>query len=84
MNLEHMAQDLTELQKAPHARRLFVRCPVVFIAGEDSDYITPGAQANIQRQFPRATIEWIEEAGHLIHIDQPQALINCLKKGLAL
>lgn len=84
MNLERMVEDLTDLQQTPEAQRPFTRCPVFFIAGKNSDYITPADQASIQTQFPDASCEWIEGAGHWVHADQPHALIESLKKGLDL
>jgi esterase len=84
MNLERMTQDLSDLQGVPQARRPFTRCPVFFIAGQNSDYVTAADQAQIQQQFPKATCEWIEGAGHWIHAEQPQALVKSLKKGLDL
>lgn len=84
MNLERMTQGLTDLQQPPTTQRPFTRCPVFFIAGQNSDYVTSSDQAEIQRQFPGAKCEWIKNAGHWVHAEQPQALIESLKKGLDL
>lgn len=84
MNLERMTQDLSDLQGIPKAQRPFKRCPVFFIAGQNSDYVTAADQAQIQAQFPGAMCEWIEGAGHWVHAEQPEALTKSLKKGLDL
>lgn len=84
MNLERMTQDLSDLQSIPKTQRPFKRCPVFFIAGQNSDYVTAADETLIKKQFPEATCEWIQGAGHWVHAEQPEALVKCLKKGLDL
>ncbi len=47
--------------------------PTLFVRGGRSDYILPGAEAAIQQRFPQARIETVEEAGHWLHAEQPDA-----------
>lgn len=48
--------------------------PTLFVRGGQSDYIQPGAEADIQQRFPQARIETVEEAGHWLHAEQPDAV----------
>ncbi|TBW30193.1 alpha/beta fold hydrolase [Gramella sp. KN1008] len=41
----------------------------IFIKGENSDYITAEDHAAIKRQFPRAEIAEIKDAGHWVHAE---------------
>ena len=54
--------------------------PASFIGGKDSDFIAPGHHQAIFKHFPRATIELIEDAGHMLHIDQPEKLQGLIEK----
>lgn len=83
MNLERMAQDLDTLKAAPNAShptpRLFTRCPVQFIGGANSDYMPKSDHEVIFTQFPDAQVHWIDQAGHWLHVEQPEALIKKIK-----
>jgi esterase len=56
----------------------FSACPVLFIAGSDSDYVSPKDEPQIKALFPQARLEWIADAGHWVHVDQPDALLKSL------
>jgi pimeloyl-ACP methyl ester carboxylesterase len=49
--------------------------PTLFIAGGKSAYLQPQHHAEIMRLFPAATIDVIEQAGHWVHADAPEAFI---------
>ncbi len=50
--------------------------PVIFLKGADSDYLLPSDYNDIRKLFPSAEIIEIENAGHWLHTDQPEATIN--------
>jgi esterase len=52
--------------------------PVIFLKGENSDYIRPGEYADITRIFPAAEFRTIKNAGHWVHADNPQAVSEAL------
>lgn len=52
--------------------------PVLFIRGERSKYIQDKDEDRILEFFPFADIETIENAGHWIHAEQPEALSEML------
>jgi esterase len=56
--------------------------PVTFIKGEDSDYLPYSEFSAIQKLFPVAEIIIIKNAGHWIHAEKPDIIINILKSQL--
>lgn len=59
-----------------------VKTPVLFIAGNDSDYISRGDMENILAIFPFARLEIIPRAGHWVHADQPQLFFEAVMRFL--
>lgn len=57
----------------------FNACPVMFLAGADSDYVRPEDKPAILEVFPQASCEWIPDSGHWVHVDQPQILLERVK-----
>jgi esterase len=47
--------------------------PALFVAGDRSDYVRPELEPAIRRLFPAAEIRRIENAGHWLHAEQPDA-----------
>lgn len=54
--------------------------PVLFIRGENSNYIPPSLPKAIFYNFPSASLISIPGASHRIHTEQPEALANALSK----
>ena len=50
--------------------------PSLFIGGERSDYLRPEHEPEIRLLFPNARIVRIPEAGHWLHIEQPEAFLK--------
>ena len=50
--------------------------PTFFLAGADSNYVLPEHRSEILRLFPAAEIDHIDEAGHWVHAQQPQAFLE--------
>jgi len=49
---------------------------MLFVKGEQSDYIIQDDLEDIQDLFPNATLTTIPDAGHWVHADQPTLLLN--------
>ena len=49
--------------------------PVLFIAGGQSDYLLPEYEPAIHRRFPSAEIVRIDDAGHWLHAERPEAFL---------
>ena len=50
--------------------------PALFLAGAHSDYVTDAHHPLIRAWFPNARIETIADAGHWVHADRPQAVLD--------
>jgi len=50
--------------------------PVLFISGEESDYIKAEDHTTIKTVFPTAEIVFIKNSGHWVHAEQPALLIK--------
>lgn len=59
-----------------------IETPTLFIKGEKSEYITEEDSQLISEQFEEAEIVTIPDAGHWVHADQPEALLNSVKEFL--
>jgi pimeloyl-ACP methyl ester carboxylesterase len=53
--------------------------PVLFIKGENSDYITDDCILDIKQVFPMAEIASIPQAGHWLHVEQPDLLVKTIR-----
>lgn len=50
--------------------------PTLFIRGSKSDYIKPEDEYLIKKPFPDAKVNTVEGAGHWVHAEKPEALID--------
>lgn len=57
--------------------------PSLFIAGGTSDYVDPEDITDIQRLFPHAVLESIDEAGHWLHVEQRRTFTDLVRGFLA-
>ena len=57
--------------------------PVQMIYGENSDYVKASAGPVVRDYFPNSGFQSIENAGHWLHVDQPEALIEMLREFLS-
>jgi len=53
--------------------------PVVFLKGDRSDYLPQEDHEKILRLFPAAEFRIIQNSGHWVHVDNPEAVISELK-----
>lgn len=53
--------------------------PSLFVRGEKSGYILDDDLPGIHRQFPLMELETINNAGHWVHAEQPELLLNCIQ-----
>ena len=54
-----------------------VTAPVLLVGGRDSNF---GPADDLP--FPRREVAWIEDAGHMLHFEQPEALAAVIEKFL--
>lgn len=53
--------------------------PVLWLAGERSDYVRPEHEAPMRALFPRTRLATIKNAGHWIHSEQPESFVSALR-----
>jgi pimeloyl-ACP methyl ester carboxylesterase len=56
--------------------------PALFVKGGDSEYITVDRWMEIHDIFPLAEMEEVPDAGHWVHVDQPEKLLEVVKEFL--
>ena len=57
--------------------------PVLFVAGERSDYLSPSQEPVVRRLFPQADVPWCAGAGHWVHAEKPAEFLAVLDGVLA-
>ena len=56
--------------------------PVLFVKGEDSDYIKEDEMPVIKKIFPSADLKILSNAGHWLHAERPDAVIRIFQDQL--
>ncbi len=59
-------------------RKPILNYPVLFLKGENSNYISEEDKKSISSIFPEAKIQLITNAGHWLHAEQPQQFIEAI------
>lgn len=76
-NLDVIDEKIESLGEA-----LKITCPIhiptLFIKGGSSDYITLDDEVEIRKVFVNSKIVTIDNAGHWVHVEQPQNFLNVL------
>lgn len=54
----------------------------LFLAGTKSNYIQQSDLEDIERFFPNSEVEFIADAGHWLHAEQPEAVVKEIEKFL--
>lgn len=70
-NLEVITQKYEEVLKGVNVEIPF-HGEVLFLYGENSEYVVPSYEKVIREYFPKAKFEGIEGAGHWLHADSPE------------
>lgn len=55
---------------------------VLFIKGENSDYIQPAYQQEIMAQFPKAKAHIVSGTGHWLHAEKPETIYRVINRFL--
>lgn len=82
LNLDLLEREMPKILGFPEAGTPFTG-PTLFLAGAQSDYIRPEHHDTIHAQFPAARIVEIANAGHWLHAQQPQAVLDAVRGFLA-
>jgi esterase len=84
LNLAAILSNIDALMDFPfEANKSQYEGPALFIAGGNSDYMTPDHQAAIRGYFPNAQIEVVDGAGHWVHAEKPDEFASLVNEFLA-
>lgn len=72
LNLDSLKQNINNVGEAL-PQGIGFEGPTLFISGENSDYILKADESDILKQFPNASFEEIENAGHWVHAENMEA-----------
>jgi esterase len=75
-NIKVLQHKLAEIGAAPNAG--IYEGQTLFLAGSKSDYIVQGDLEKIHAFFPKAKLDWIENAGHWLHAENPIGFTQAL------
>jgi pimeloyl-ACP methyl ester carboxylesterase len=76
INLQAIAVNRGEIFGYPGGD--VVIAPIHFIGGDRSEYLISGYYPELKSHFPNARIQHIANAGHWLHAEQPEALLDLL------
>tara|TARA_B100000768_G_scaffold14381_1_gene13566 strand:+ start:1259 stop:2020 length:762 start_codon:yes stop_codon:yes gene_type:complete len=71
VNLPVVTKEIAQVGKALAVSAVFNK-KTLFIRGENSGYITLLDETSIQKQFPKSQIKTVSNAGHWLHVENPE------------
>ncbi len=74
IGLQEISKNYPRLAEAVTGSEPFEK-PALFIRGEKSDYLSESDLDPIRRLLPKARLETIPRAGHLVHVENPDAFL---------
>uniref|UniRef100_A0A8C5IDC8 sn-1-specific diacylglycerol lipase ABHD11 n=1 Tax=Junco hyemalis TaxID=40217 RepID=A0A8C5IDC8_JUNHY len=77
VNLEAISRHLADLTNFPVFQKPYPG-PALFLGGSDSPYISSRDYPEIERLFPKAEIQYIKGAGHIVHQDKFEEFITAV------
>ncbi len=77
-NLDLLRRELGVIGGWPEIDATFDH-PVLWLAGEHSDYVRPEHEEPMRALFPRTRLATIKGAGHWVHSEQPEAFESALR-----
>lgn len=78
INLPVITEQIENVGEAIEKEKMFDH-PTLFMGGENSTYIQDSDKEEIEDLFPNAHIIKIKNAGHWIHAEQPEAVVETLR-----
>ncbi|XP_035415019.1 protein ABHD11 [Cygnus atratus] len=77
VNLEAISHHLEDIMSFPVFHKPYPG-PTLFLGGSNSPYISSKDYPEIHRLFPKADIQFIEGAGHIVHQDKFEEFITAV------
>ncbi|MDZ7840718.1 MAG: alpha/beta fold hydrolase [Gammaproteobacteria bacterium] len=83
LNLEALKQGMEYLVGFPDMEGRVFDGPTLFLHGANSDYVQSGQRPLIEGCFPRTRYAAVGNAGHWVHAEQPESVIEHIADFLA-
>lgn len=80
MNLDLLGDHLAEIGDWPETVVTPYEGPVLWIAGDDSDYVRPEFGPAMRALFPRTQLVTVKGAGHWVHAEQPEIFQAAIRR----
>ncbi|XP_049658264.1 protein ABHD11 isoform X2 [Accipiter gentilis] len=77
VNLEAISHHLADIMNFPTFHKPYPG-PALFLGGSNSPYISSKDYPEIQRLFPKAEVQYIKGAGHIVHQDKFEEFITAV------
>lgn len=78
-NLDLLRRALATIGDFPATGDAVFDQPVLWVAGERSDYVRPEHEPVMRALFPRTTLVTLKGAGHWVHSEQPETFVSVLR-----
>ncbi|MFI2753736.1 alpha/beta fold hydrolase [Cellulomonas sp. P22] len=78
-NLAMLRRELPAISGFPAGDEAPFNHPVLWVAGERSDYVTPERIPAMRALFPRARLLTVKGAGHWVHSERPDVVVEALR-----
>ena len=78
-NLDLLRRELPTIGGFPDVGDATFERPVLWVAGDRSDYVRPEHGPAMRALFPRTTLVTLKGAGHWVHSEQPEAFVSVLR-----
>ncbi|MEX2512106.1 MAG: alpha/beta fold hydrolase [Cyclobacteriaceae bacterium] len=78
INLPVISRKIENVGEAMKKDKTFEK-PVLFMGGAHSKYIQDKDKEDIDRIFPNSHLVYIKDAGHWLHAEQPDAVVQTIK-----
>jgi esterase len=83
IGIDHVAKEIAAIESWPEfPPGTHYNGPTLFISGARSDYVIPSHQTIIRELFPLARFEVLQDAGHWLHAEQPEAFGKAIEEFL--
>lgn len=76
MNLDLLGRELDTIAGWPELDLAPYPGPVLWVAGQKSNYIIDEHRAPMKALFPRARLVTVKDSGHWVHAEQPEAFVT--------
>ena len=78
-NLDLLRRELPTIGGFPDVGDAVFDRPVLWIAGERSDYVREEDEPTMRAHFPRTRLLTVKGAGHWVHSERPDAFVSALR-----